>query len=182
MMLHLKSGVSPVKLLMLIANRHLNVGHRPGATMTRMIRGEVVEVPLALDMDIWVHHILPYLGRDAFRTAPHVKRCEVCGGVGDGMRPCQGCEAGHFCSRECVLRGWKDHKKRCPDYLEKKAKERREEEAVAQAKVEEAQTKLAEADEDARLGAEIALDAALKAWEDAKALARRATEAFEALN
>ena len=95
-----------------IAEHHLRVGLRPGATTTEMIQGEVVDVPLALKMDIWVNEVLPYLGRDAFRAeGPFSPTCEYCGEPME--RACPACREAFYCGEEHRVAGWKDHKKRC---------------------------------------------------------------------
>ena len=67
-----------VKLLLLIANRHLVEGYK-GYCTTAMVRGEVVAVPLALPVELWTDWILPFLGRDTLLLAPFPDLCEYCG-------------------------------------------------------------------------------------------------------
>ena len=108
-------------LLLCIAERHLRAGYN-GAATTAMMLGEVTEVPLAIPMDLWLGLILPFLGRDAFRVAPHAKRCEYCGAAA-GLR-CPACRAAHYCGDEHRRAAWKDHKTRCSrEFRPKKKKE-----------------------------------------------------------
>ena len=109
-----------MRLLLLVARRHLVEGYK-GLLTTAMVRGEVVYIPLALPLEIWVDFILPFLGRrDAFRGLPFAKYCEVCGQRAP-LR-CSACKAAYFCGRRCMKAGWKDHRTRCLPRPPKKKK------------------------------------------------------------
>lgn len=40
-------------------------------------------------------------------------RCEKCGSADEGLRKCQQCKAAYYCSRDCQLSHWKEHKVAC---------------------------------------------------------------------
>ena len=102
-----------VYLVLLIANRHFDVGVR-GHLGTEVRNGtEVVAKPLALPEVAWLKLILPFLGRDDFCKLARVVLCENCGGAGAEAN-CPKCHGGHYCDREkCWRAAWPDHKHRC---------------------------------------------------------------------
>ena len=114
-----------VKLLLLIANRHLVEGYK-GYCTTAMVRGEVVAVPLALPVELWTDWILPFLGRDTLLLAPFPDLCEYCGEGAVRRYRCPACRAAYFCGDAHRRAGWDDHKKRCTfKYRKPKKKEKK---------------------------------------------------------
>ena len=44
---------------------------------------------------------------------PPPPSCFFCGAIRDDLLTCNGCKSAYFCSRDCQIAGWKDHKPEC---------------------------------------------------------------------
>merc|ERR1719506_117369 len=41
------------------------------------------------------------------------RSCFFCGAIRDDLLKCSACRSAYFCSRDCQIAGWKDHKPKC---------------------------------------------------------------------
>ena len=116
--------------VLLVANRQLVEGCK-GYLTTAMVGGEVIDVPLALPLELWIDEILTYLGCDGFRVAGSFPLlCEYC--LAPKERACPACRAAYFCGEEHRLAGWRDHQKRCTYKYRKRKKKKKPEKKKAE--------------------------------------------------